>query len=528
MSFIQEITDFFESIFKRSSPEVQKKQQMKKLDAEIRSFEPVIYRNGNLQPNFAEAILSLYKNTKPLNDLFSVTVSSLDIPRQKRFEAQLILTGYSQEFQDIIDSLTFERRKQEILLETSNPDRLYIRQRNQMERTLKELNSENFKRMDKDILSLRQFVDFCNISFVPVLQVFDFNFTVMNPAYVPTYSEVPVAKAVNLLEDLYYQVSGMKITTSLADEIIAIAQLRKGNTISDKEADLYISNLKKINYVISKILTPEHLKSLIRYAKGDLLYEPPVASYSGSPRQEFANLYQSRFDADEQRIKSEIQDERISSDVSALFKNIKIEDIYGYNAESNSLLQANTSLSFQWILPIRVLKTFLKYYISDAVKSLLNDIVIEGFFNNPAYKSDFSTTVYAIINAASEIQDFENSFYDGQNNSIAVMRSYVKDSHKDKDFYRKLEKMVIVVNNDAHKIIQSVTSTLATLYKSVGELLADARKPSSEIVSNLKVLMMSSRNKDNTNILEQQYPEWKIFFEIMKNYVIINNSEIQG
>ena len=81
MSLFQSITDFLESIFKRSSPEVQKKQQLKKLDAELRDFEPCIYKNGNLQPNFAEAIYSLYRNTKVLDDLFITTVSSMDIPR---------------------------------------------------------------------------------------------------------------------------------------------------------------------------------------------------------------------------------------------------------------------------------------------------------------------------------------------------------------------------------------------------------------------------------------------------------------
>jgi hypothetical protein len=56
------------------------------------------------------------------------------------------------------------------------------------------------------------------------------------------------------------------------------------------------------------------------------------------------------------------------------------------------------------------------------------------------------------------------------------------------------------------------------------ELLADAKKPSGEIVSNLKILMISSRNRDNTMFLEQKINKWKIFFDIMKNYVIINNN----
>ncbi len=36
MSIFQAITDFFESIFKKSSPEVQKKQLQKKMENEIR------------------------------------------------------------------------------------------------------------------------------------------------------------------------------------------------------------------------------------------------------------------------------------------------------------------------------------------------------------------------------------------------------------------------------------------------------------------------------------------------------------
>ena len=222
-------------------------------------------------------------------------------------------------------------------------------------------------------------------------------------------------------------------------------------------------------------------------------------------------------------VREKMPDEEPLYEVSELFKNTQIDTLFGYNAESNAMLQPTVTLSFQWVLPMRILKTFLRIYLPEGVKGLLNDLVIEGFFNNPAYKSTFSTTVYAAINASSKIQDFEDSFGNDQRNSIAVMQSYVNDSHKDKDFYRKLEKMVVTTNNEAHELMQAITSNLFLLYKNLGELLADSKKPSSEIISNLKVLMISSRNKENTNTLEIQYPDWKIFFEIMKNYVIINN-----
>ncbi len=57
------------------------------------------------------------------------------------------------------------------------------------------------------------------------------------------------------------------------------------------------------------------------------------------------------------------------------------------------MLQADTPLTFQWILPMKILKTFLLEYITPNVKNLLNDLVIEGFFNNPNYKTNFSTMV---------------------------------------------------------------------------------------------------------------------------------------
>lgn len=528
MSLLQTITDFIESLFKKSSPEAQKKQMMKKIEAEIREFQPQICKNGMLLPNFAEAIFALYKNTRPLDNLFSVTISPNDIPRQQRFEAQLIVTGYSPDYQNMLEELAYENRKNSVMTELQNPDRVYIHQKKVLENLLKELNSENFKKMDFDILALRQFAEFCHYSFVPFLQAFDSNFIPADMLYKPTYAEIPATKALNLLEDLYYQLSDLKLTTSMAEAILAIAKLRKGGDLSESEANGYLGNIKKINYVMNKILQPEKLKTLIRMCRQDLAYEPKAAVYTGSPRQDFANMMQTRFDMDEQKIKTEIQNETISEEVTSLFPNTPLEEVGSYNQIYNTVLQNEVSMSFKWILPMKILKTFLKFYVPSGAKALLNDLVIEGFFNNPAYKSNFSSIVYAAINADSEIQAFEDSFGNDQKNSIAVLESYIKDSKKDKDFYKRLEKMVSNINNEAHGVLQSQCTNLMSLYRQLGELLADAKKPSSEIISNVKVLMMSSRNRDNTNFLESQYSNWKIFFDIMKNYVIINTGEMNN
>jgi len=193
----------------------------------------------------------------------------------------------------------------------------------------------------------------------------------------------------------------------------------------------------------------------------------------------------------------------------------------------NAKLQMNSALAFAWITPLQILKTFLQTYLTEPVKMLINDIVIEGFFNNPTYKTEFSGTVYAALECGEKLQAFEDSFGHGKPNDAAVLDGYILDSHKDAGFYSKMESMVGTANNSAQKLIQDETNSLHRLYTEIGELLTDAKKPTSEIISNLKVLMMSSRNRDNTDMLEQQYPNWEIFFEIMKNYAIINIKEIK-
>ena len=525
MSLLQTITEFFESIFKRSSPEVLKKQAVRKMESEIKLFTPQLMKGSLVLPNLGEAIHSLYVNCRILDDLFKLTVGNNDLQRKHRFESQLVLTGYNPSDQDLIETLSYEARKAAVMAEAGDSKaeaRVYAAQRKSHEHLIKVLNDESFKNMDKEILQLRQLVDFCGTNFLPVLQIFDGNFIPGDMGYQPTYSEIPVDRLINVLEDLYYQSYGLRITNATANAVVALAQMRVCGNLSAQKAETYVTALKRIAYVLTRVLTTDKLKVIIRYAKGDENYEPRVVSYSGSPKQEFANLMTEHFVADEKRIKSELQDEQIERELSSLFSGTNLLGTGAYNPDNNAILMANSPLSFKHILPLRILKTFVQIYLPDSVRTLLNDLVIEGFFTNPNYKQSFSENVYACLGIDEVIQMFESSFGNDQPNSIAVLQSYIKDSHKDRDFYKKLESMVLHINDEAKSIIQSETTHLYALYKMIGELLSDSKKPSGEIIENLKVTLMSSRHRENTSFLEKTYGTWKTFFDIMKNYAIIN------
>lgn len=523
MSFLQAIQNFFDSIFNRGSPEVQKKLQMRKLENELKAYQPAIFKNGNLLPNFAESIRVLYLNTKPINDILATTIADQDIQRSRRYEAQLVFTGFTSEGQKIIESLEYSARKSELTSTTLTISQIFDRQHKKLDKILHELGSETFKKIDADLVALHQLNDFCKFNFVTILQIFDPHYISADLKYVPSYQEVPIGKLTNILEDLYYVMKGLKISNSTVNAITALSNLKASNASYKLDIDGLVANLKKIAYVINHLISPEKLKMLILYAKADISYNPKTISYSESARKNFSEMLSNKFKSDEQRIKTEMKDDKITSELARLFGSTPLLTLNGYNDATNQKILEGSGLSFIWLLPMRILKTFLAIYLTDSIRSLLNDIVIEGFFNNPSYKTDFSSDVFAALETAQVLQNFEDMFNSGKEFSVSTLDGYLRDSHNDPDFFKKLEQLVKTINLEASKLITKETNNINKLSKHLNDLLADSKKPTSEIISNLKVLMMSSRNRDNTDLLEQQHPKWDIFFEIMKNYAIISS-----
>src|SRR5574344_2228855 len=103
MSLLQSIAEFSQSIFMSSSPDVQKRQVLRKIENELKEIHLVIFKNELVQPNFAEALRVLYVNTKPVDDILAETISSDDLQRNNRFTEQLLLTGLPPDAQETLE-----------------------------------------------------------------------------------------------------------------------------------------------------------------------------------------------------------------------------------------------------------------------------------------------------------------------------------------------------------------------------------------------------------------------------------------
>lgn len=524
MGFIQSIINFIHSLIP-SGAEGKKRQELRKIEIELRSFTPTLYKNGFVQANFAEAFNILYKNVKPIDDILTATVCSNDVSQNNKFIDRLLMTGFTPETQAALGSLEYENRQIAIEKTKLTITRFFDEEHRKQEQIIKELNSEQMKKMDDIISGLKQLSDVCKYNYINVIHIFDPDYTARSD-YKPVFPPMPPDPFADVCADLYYLTADFRITKSLGRAVEALAKLSKGGELTLDEKDKLMCSLRRVGTVFRRLLTPTILKQVTYLARHTTDVTFQTASYTNDSRKKFIALLQAAFVADENRLKVEMKDKTISSEIKDLFGDKKLLELNGYNIETDNQLRQSSPSTFLWVTPMQILKTFVHYYYDEHIQALLNDIVIEGFFDNPSYKSDFSSIVFTCNEAMSRIQEFEDSFNKGNKNDVSIFLGYIRDSNKDPDFLKKLEASIDVVNVAAKDIIQQEAEVFFQMHKLIGTLLLEL-KSSTVSISNLKMLFTSSRNKDNAGKLEREYSFWKIFLEIMKNYAIIGEVKEQ-
>jgi len=504
-----------------SSPEVQKKQALKKLEVDLKNFRPVIYSNGHVDANFAEALRIMFVNIRPVEELLSNTLFSDDLTRSKKYKDRLFNTGFDEESNEILESFSYENRKQGAKM-APDEGKYFENQKRELNKILTNLESPEFLKIDGVLDSLKQFYDICKFEYIPTLRLFDGNFNTAR-SYTPSFKAATPELIANKLLDLYFVLADFDISYSIGQALVALMELLHGENADDAAKQKLFACLKRIQGVRKQVFTDNNLIALIQVGKKNPNYEVPREYYKANTRKKFADSLKEKFYIDESRIKSELQDERIMEEVLKLFGSSVLTGVVGYNKDLNQELKENSPVDFKYVLAFGVLKTFLMLFYGEGVRNLLNDIIIEGFFTNPAYKSEFSMKVYAVNDSMDRVEGFEKAFDRNGEYDESYILKLIRESHKSNENLEQLKEVVKEINEKAKKIIHTEVHHLYALNGLIQEVIDESKKPGSENIANLKVLLVSSKQKENYMTLEEQHIKWDWFFEIMKNYVIITN-----
>ena len=94
MGILQQLIDFFKSLFAQGKSDMPKKQQLRKLETQLRQMNPPLYKNGELLPAFGELIFLLYTHTTPLFKLLGFMRASENARIKNRVYDMLIETRF--------------------------------------------------------------------------------------------------------------------------------------------------------------------------------------------------------------------------------------------------------------------------------------------------------------------------------------------------------------------------------------------------------------------------------------------------
>ena len=522
MSFFKKIKDVFQQLFFSQNPEVKAKLEFKKYENELKEIKPEIYKNTYATPLVGKAFYILYKETLHIGQILSQTICSSDLATANHYTDLLLKTGYKGEALVKLNHLSYEEMR-DIVMETSNKKVAREKLKIDLDDVIKATHDDEFRKIENILCQLDRLYEICNFHAIDVVNMFcpDFNPNSFNPN--PTFNSVEANKLEKYFLDLLFLTGNYEITAGQGRALIALNQLLTGKFEDDIAAEKILTSLRKIAAVLNRTLNKNNMVLYLRVIKQTGNISIQEAAFNTNKLSNYMTRLSRQFTTTFDRIEAELQDQQISEDTDQLFEDKPLVEVEHYNLENSNYFVAVGFPSFLWITPMKILKSFVHYFYSEPIQTLLNDIVVEGFFNNPDYKTEFAQKVFEATETAGRIKEFEDSFEKGGIHDISVLKSYAREYNANQDLGKKLSISIESANAAANKLLKNECMVLKQMQGLLKSLLEEAHKVSATNITNIKLLFNSSRNKEKVVLLENQFSKWQFFINIMKNYVPLTN-----
>lgn len=528
---LQAVQDFFESLFSSSSPEFKKKQQLRQISLFVKAIEPPLYRaDGFLLPAFPAALHQIYTFIQPVRDTLSATIASTDRRNADRYRDFILEASMTEEQRQERKAFLFASRAAAFAEGIQTGEKIIEDQGKRFAAFLKQLESP---RMKESVLLLEK------LSALADFTLFDYNgfFSYFDPAFkshtgtettvtTPSFKAVDVAEVVPNLLDLYYLLSSLTIHESLSKHISILEARRNESAITDEILNRNARIFQAIQYLVQKRINAEILLAVIRLTKKDPAYMPLQPTIKVDYLENYRERLTEIFDSDTRKLQSDQQSGEIHKMLVSVFADRELEPLEGYTDQTSALLQEFSVLSFDWVLPLRIIKTFTVHYFDARYKQILRSVIVEGYFSNRSIQSSISTAYHYCESLSSKIVEFERLFEDNQPCSIKILTGYLTGLEKGMDFEKPLRKLIENSNKFAKTLVQDAMNGYMEVFNFSLIVIEENKKTMPEYINNIRALSSSVKNSESFRLLEKEIGVFRNFLDIMKKYAIVSTMSV--
>ena len=529
-AIITAIKDFFEGLFFPSSPEYQKKWQLKTYAAELRKLNPPLYRTGEiLLPAFGALLYQLYHFLQPIKAILDKTVNSPDIRAAEKYRDIFFEAILSEEQVKQRRSFTFQERS--ILLSTcksyQETEHKLQEQIHGFKNFMRIFTEPAFRTREQELIKLFFLSDLCDFDYAAFLNRFNNNLQLTAGTAAPisqdNFEEVFAKDVIKNLLDFQFIVRNVAITQTTIDNIIFLA--RSLENFTDETGVKLEKTLNTVETLLANRLKRTTIPIILKLINDDPNFEEKITVSESKPLQEYVDRMTENFQADSKRLLKITKETNITGLIEKCFGSGQLKPLDGYNDAINDAIQNLSTISFDWVKPMQLLKSFTEMYFETHYKTFLRSLLIEGFFANKQIEGQYAAIYRSCEMLLGKIKNFEQLFKPkGQCNLIEI-QGYIAEIEKGKDMKKQLQKIVEIANMQAKAVVQTGSKAYADLYAFTEHLLEDIKAPTPELITNLKALVVSSKNKESFTRLEQDRHIFAMFLEIMKNYAVFGSLE---
>lgn len=527
-AIITSIQDFFEGLFFSSSPEYQKKKKLKLYVTEIKKINPPLYRTDKiLLPAFASLLYQLYHFLQPIKAVLDKTVNSADLRVSEKYQNLFFEAIFSEDQKNQRKEFIFQARNQ-VLAKCKNYQEMEQRIQEQVhnfKNFIKIAQTPAFKAREQDLINLFYLSDLCNFDYAAFLNRFNKNLqlTTATPPAISqdSFEEVFAGDVVKNLLDLQFIIQHVIITPALINNVVFLA--RSSGNSTDEAVQKLEKTLQEIENILSKQLRRTTIPIMVKLIKDDPNFEEKVTVSEAKPLREYIDRMSDGFQADSKRLLKILKETNIAGLIEKCFGDTPLKPLEGYNDTINDAIQNLSTISFDWVKPLELLKAFTERYFEAHYKTFLQSLLIEGFFTNKQLEGQYAAIYRSCEVLLNKIKAFEQLFRPKGQCNIQEIQGYIAEIEKGKDLKKPLQKIVEIANMQAKAIVQMGSKAYSDLYTFTEHLLEDIKAPTPELITNIKTISLSSKNKDSFKHLEEDRQVFGQFLEIMKNYAVFGS-----
>lgn len=535
MNFLEDlfriVQDFFESVFASSSPEYRKKAELRRLQNELKAIVPPVWKGeGILLPAFPAALHQLNAFLAYAREIIDVTVSSSDKRVADHFRELLFEAELPPDTGVMRDHLTYAARSQELAEARESPTRVIEEQGKRLAQYLRQLDGQAGKQAEAKVADTLAFADLCAFNFNEFFAFFDPAFsthigqatTVENPSF----KTVEVAELIPSLLDLYYLLTDVRISESLALSVATLDALKKKTQLGDEIRSKSSRIFQAVGYLLQKKVSSDVILAVVRIAKDDPSYKPEHPSVSRGFLEHYKTRMTEVFDSDSRKLLKDHHSSETRNQLRELFGSDSLSEVSGYSDATNAMIQEFTTFSLEWIEPLRIIRTFTDRFFIAHFAQILRSIVLEGYFHNRTLQSTMSATYYFCELLPSKFDEFERLFADGAPCSLKILTGYVTELEKGMDFETPMRKMIENMNSFAKALVQQSVSEYYELFNFSLMLIEDSKKSMPDMITNVRTVIGSTKNVESFRLLEREIGVFRNFLEIMKKYAIVGSLSV--